>query len=209
EPGRGQPPPGWTLQGAPAPLLPLVRGAEPGGDLGAAATAVIDLFDHPSRTDRSARIALGNALDQIGKLALARGDLPTAEASFTAAIAAAPSMARPHVNRAVARARRGDVAGAAADTEDASALDPGHVTARINAARFYIQLGDDARARAHIERARALAPGRAAPWAITAVLDARAGDFTAARTHADRALALDPTDRDAVSADTQLRHSGH
>jgi tetratricopeptide (TPR) repeat protein len=187
----------------------LVRSETPGGDLSAAAHALFSLFEAPGAEDGAARVVLANALDQLGKLALARGDLPTADACFTAAIAAAPRLARPRVNRAAVRAARRDYPGALADTEAALELAPDHVTALINAARFHIQLGHDGDARRRIDRARSLAPGRAAPWAITAILDARAGNLPLARSHTDRALALDPNDRDAVAADKQLRRAGH
>ncbi len=77
--------------------------------------------------------------------------------------------------------------------------------ARINAARYRIGLGRDADARADVDLVRRLHPDNPSAMALLGVLEARAGHLDRATDLAERALAIDPTNRDALNLQAQLR----
>ncbi len=190
-----------------APLAHLMPAgaASPGGSADAAAARLARLFDDPSARDASARLALGHALSQVGRIALQRGDTAGAARALDAAVGVDPRYPPALVNRGAVAAARGDLAAAVGFTERAVAEDPNLVIARINAARYLIGLGRDGAARVHVERVRRLHPDNASAVALLGLLEARAGHLERAANLAERALAIDPANRDAQSLRQQLR----
>jgi len=202
EVGRRPPPQGLAIV-AGAPMCHLVPAASrPAGsaDVRRAALALLELFHDPSAVDRAANTLLAHALNALGRVAHARGDIEEAARAYDAAIAVRPRFARALVNRGVAAAASGDFEGAIAYTERALAIEPNHELGLINLARFEMALHRDDEARASIERALELAPKSAEAWAIAGILDARAGNLTRARKRLQRALELDPEEPDARRA---------
>jgi tetratricopeptide (TPR) repeat protein len=116
----------------------------------------------PAR-DPTVRKLLSAQLSDLGRVYLARSDLPRAAALFEAARGVRPGDAVAAIDLAVVRAHEGDFAGALALVDDVLAREPGRLVARLNAGRYRLRLGDLDGAARDFAAARARAPADGAP----------------------------------------------
>jgi hypothetical protein len=206
------PPAGYRLEiGMPlARLVPATESASGSvvpGELDAVARRLIQLFDHRSAADPAATLTLAQALNVIGRVALERGDNPTAARAYDAALAVYPRFARAWVNRGAVAAARGDFTAAIADTEQALRLAPNHEVGLVNLSRYYIRLDRDGDATRVVARLRDAHPRNASGLALAGLIAARAGKLDEARRLVEKALAIDRSNVDAVGLARQLgRH---
>ena len=103
----------------------------------------------------------GDALQFLGLIALARGDLAGAEAQIRAAIAVNPAAAVYHFNLGPVRKALGDLPGAVTSYRRAIELAPGLVEAQMNLGNALRESGDAAAAIAPLREAVRLRPAAA------------------------------------------------
>ena len=114
-------------------------------------------------------------------------DLAGAETEFTAAVAAIPNRALPHIYLARVRRERGNLPGAMTEAVRAAQLEPNNALALREAGSVFLSAGDNDRARRLFVRALRANPGDQASMGWLACSLQRLGELEQARRWAGRA----------------------
>ena len=191
------PTPTATRVTAPAPTTPLfdrIDDALTAGRVDEAST----LLARASSSDPSPRLAL-----EAAELALATGDLKTAEAGFTALTSDKELSARAYQGLGLARLRKGETILAIASLDSALAVDPNLVRSLIARGVAADESKDWNRAEASYDRALELKPDSAVGLTDRGYSRLSRGRFAEAISDLRRALVIDPQ-MNAARTDLQL-----
>ena len=164
-------------------------------------------YDQAERyVDRAERLARTNTqvINLSGSIAIGRGDLAAAEASFARVQQLEPNNVDAAIGRAELALAQGRSVEAASRLERALQLNPDHRKALLSLILVYEYLGEDEIAQRYLELALSVHRDRPEVHVLAAEYYARAGDSEAASRSARTAQAIDPSNRAARTIRAEL-----
>lgn len=156
--------------------------------------------------DRAARLARTNprVLNLAGRVAIGRGDLAAAEASFRRVQELEPHNVEAVIGRAELALARGQSVEAVSNLERALRLHPEQRRALLSLVLVYEYLGQEEVARRYLDLALAVHRDRPEVHVLAAQYYLRSGDLARAAAAARTAQAIDPLNRAAMTMRAQV-----
>ncbi|GAB4482205.1 MAG: hypothetical protein Kow00124_30880 [Anaerolineae bacterium] len=194
----------YLVSGAPAEfeylmLFSLGQIAYNQGDFETAAARFSEALALPLDAGRAEALNLKLAQFYHGYSRLQLGDLPEAQAAFSAAINLDPAFAAAYHNRGVVYSRLGDYSAALADLDRAIALVPTFASAYVTRGTVHIRRGETEAALADYQAAAQIDPGSARAYLGMGIAQHSLGRYEEAAASYGQAIALDPASADAYN----------